>query len=264
MKHPIYHVNAFTGPAGTGNPAAICLLEQQQPDHWLQAVAAQMNLSETAFVLPMAHGYSLRWFTPDREVELCGHATLASAHVLRELGELKEGESVLFHTLSGELKARCEGALIALDFPVTEALACEAPSTLIEALGVTVLHSAKFGAKYLLELETQAALLAAKPDMNALRALPERGVCLTCRADSDEYDFISRYFAPWVGIDEDPVNGSSHCALAPYWAKKMNKVEFKARQASRRGGELRLALQDQRVAICGAATTVLSGHLTLR
>jgi len=261
MSISLYHVNAFSSDAFGGNPAAVCILSQLKADTWMQSVAAQMNLSETAFVFDNGQNISLRWFTPEREVDLCGHATLASAHVLWQYGYVAQGREIAFHSKSGVLTARQKDGLIELDFPAVEPKTVKAPAKLIEMLGISPIYTGKFGAKYLFELETEQQLLAVKPNMSELLTLAERGVSVTCADSSGQYDFVSRYFAPWVGIDEDPVNGSSHCALTPFWSQRLGKTRLTARQASARGGDLSLQLAGDRVKISGTATTVVSAQL---
>ncbi|EPJ44589.1 MAG: hypothetical protein OFPI_39620 [Osedax symbiont Rs2] len=261
MSIPLYHVNAFSSDAFGGNPAAVCILTQARTDDWMLSVAAQMNLSETAFVFDDGQSLSLRWFTPEREVELCGHATLASAHALWHYGYVAQGQKIVFQSRAGVLTAEQQLGLIQLDFPATAPKPVNAPAKLVEMLAISPIYTGKFGAKYLFEVETEQQLLAIKPNMTELLTLPERGVSVTCADSSGQYDFISRYFAPWVGIDEDPVNGSSHCALTPYWSQRLAKTNLTARQASVRGGDLSLQLVGGRVKISGAAVTVLAGQL---
>lgn len=259
----IYHVNAFSNQAFNGNPAAVCVLEKEMPNEWLSKVAAQMNLSETAFVLAQDTGFSLRWFTPVKEVDMCGHATLASAHVLWEQGIVDKQQAISFNTLSGELTAKLDNHYIELCFPRIDPITIEPPVTLISALGINPTYCAMFGEKHLFEIEDQEQLEQLAPDFSALKSIAGRGVSITCKSRDSQYDFISRYFAPWVGIDEDPANGSSHCALTPYWANYFNKRELSAYQASRRGGELRLVLEDEKVKMSGKAITVLKGELLI-
>jgi len=225
----------------------------------MQNVAAEMNLAETAFLYPQNDGYSLRWFTPSVEVALCGHATLASAHALWEKGYLKPGEQARFHTKSGLLTAAQLADWIELDFPATPNEPAEPPSQLLEALGVQPVYVGRNKFDYLLEVESEAVLRALNPNHSLLRQLPVRGVIVTSRAT--EFDFVSRFFAPGSGIDEDPVTGSSHCALTPYWSTKLGKTEMTAFQASKRGGVVKVRLQGNRVRLIGQAVTVLEGEL---
>jgi PhzF family phenazine biosynthesis protein len=260
MSIPIYQVDAFTRSPFKGNPAGVCLLDHARPDEWMQCVAMEMNLSETAFLLPEGEGYRLRWFTPAVEVDLCGHATLASAHVLAENGQLLPGDTTRFFSRSGQLTARlAENGLIELDFPAKLLEAAPAPAGLIEALGVEPVFVGKNVFDYLVEVASENEVVQANPDIALLKQVPARGVILTSR--SEQYDFISRFFAPQVGVAEDPVTGSAHCCLAPYWAEKLGKQELFAYQASRRGGELFLRVEGERVIIQGRAVTVICGTL---
>ena len=222
-----------------------------------------MNLAETAFLWRRDDGYDLRWFTPAIEVDLCGHATLASAHILWETGALGSTEQARFHTRSGLLTARRDGAWIEMDFPATPAEPIEAVPALNAALGVTPIFSGRTRFDYLLEVEPEATLRAIQPDIRALKALKVRGVIVTSRAGAGQYDFVSRFFAPGAGVDEDPVTGSAHCALAPYWSAKLGKTELLAYQASARGGVVRVRAAGARVHLGGQAVTVLSGELNV-
>jgi PhzF family phenazine biosynthesis protein len=260
MPIPIYQIDAFTSVPFKGNPAGVCLLQKSMPDEWMQCVAMEMNLSETAFLLPEGEGYRLRWFTPAVEVDLCGHATLASAHVLAETGQLLPGDKASFFTRSGLLTARSTGnGMIELNFPIKPLEPADPPAGLLEALGVTPVFVGKNIFDYLVEVESEREVRQAQPDFALLKQVPARGVILTSR--SQQYDFVSRFFAPQVGVAEDPVTGSAHCCLAPYWAEKLGKQEFHAYQASPRGGELHLQLEGQRVIIQGRAVTVIRGQL---
>jgi PhzF family phenazine biosynthesis protein len=261
MTLPIYQVDAFTDQLFHGNPAGVCLLDVPRPDAWLQAVAQEMNLSETAFLLPEGDGYRLRWFTPAVEVRLCGHATLSSAHILWSSGRVPASQTLRFQTLSGLLTARQEDGLIWLNFPSRPARAAEAPAGLLEALGVQPLFVGRSLEDYLVEVASEQEVLSCQPDFSALRAVPARGLILTSRPKDGRVDFVSRFFAPAVGVNEDPVTGSSHTVLAPYWADKLGKNELRAEQVSRRGGSLHLRLLSERVEIGGHAVTVLSGEL---
>ena len=261
---PIVVVDAFTAEPFKGNPAAVCLLAnpaQPRTDAWMQSLAAEMNLSETAFLLPNEDGFNLRWFTPTREVDLCGHATLASAHFLWESGVLTAGETARFHTRSGLLTATRADDWIELDFPTGAPREVETPSALQVALGEnTLLHVAQNRMDLLVEIASEANVRALQPNMERLASIDVRGVIVTAQS-STEYDFVSRCFYPRVGVPEDPVTGSAHTALAPYWAKKLGKQKLFAYQASIRGGELRLELQGDRVKISGQAVTVWRGTL---
>jgi PhzF family phenazine biosynthesis protein len=257
MSQTIYQVDAFTDRPFAGNPAGVCLLPKPAPDGWLQAVAREMNLSETAFLLPAADGYNLRWFTPAAEVELCGHATLASAHVLWETGALRPGEEARFHTLSGLLTAGRHGDWIHMDFPATPESPASPPAELAKALGATPTYVGKDVFDYLVEVESEEVLRSLQPDCTLLSRLPVRGVIVTARSSSPAYDFVSRFFAPAVGVSEDPVTGSAHCCLAPFWAARLGKTEMVASQISLRGGEVRIRLVGDRVILGGQAVTVM-------
>jgi len=257
----LYQVDAFTDRPFAGNPAAVCFLPGPAEPRWMQDVAREMNLSETAFLHPEDGGYRLRWFTPAVEVELCGHATLASAHVLWETGRLGAGETARFQTLSGLLTAERSGDWIELDFPARTAEPVEPPAGLLEALGAHPVFLGKSRYDYFLELPDEDAVRACAPDFQALRSLPVRGIIVTARGTSNPFDFISRFFAPGAGVDEDPVTGSAHCTLAPYWTSRLGKDELLAYQASARGGVVRVRVAGERVRLGGQAVTVLQGGL---
>lgn len=261
MTQILYQVDSFTDRPFTGNPAGVCLLPIAADEAWMQAVAGEMNLSETAFLVPQEDGFGLRWFTPAAEVELCGHATLASAHVLWETGTLKPDEQARFHTLSGLLTADRRGDWIEMDFPSTPGQAAEAPPGLVEALGVTPRYVGRNVFDYLVEVEDEAAVRSLEPDFTGLGKLPVRGVIVTARSAAPGFDFVSRFFAPAVGINEDPVTGSAHCCLAPFWAERLGKDRMTAFQASARGGTVRLELAGERVRLSGQAITVLRCEL---
>jgi PhzF family phenazine biosynthesis protein len=257
----IYQVDSFTDNPFSGNPAAVCITNGLQDEGWMQNVAREMNLSETAFLHKQAEGYNLRWFTPAVEIELCGHATLASAHILWELGLLKPGEQAIFHTLSGLLAAKQKGKWIEMDFPAKVAEQAIAPARLIEALGVEVKYVGKNQFDYLVEVESEDVVCNIKPDFGLLQTVAARGVIVTSLADSGEYDFVSRFFAPNVGVSEDPVTGSAHCCLSPFWSKRLGKDELVGYQASARGGVVRVRFGGERVYLGGQAVTVLRGEL---
>lgn len=258
----LVQVDAFTAEPFRGNPAAVCILDRERDATWMQAVATEMNLSETAYLLRQDDGYSLRWFTPAVEVALCGHATVASAHVLWTEG-LLDDDVARFHTKSGLLTATRAGDWIELDFPATpDTPEPTPPAGLLEALGVTsprYIGRNKFD--YIVEVGSEEELRALDPDHARLRTLPVRGVIVTSRGN--EHDFVSRFFAPGSGVDEDPVTGSAHCCLAPFWASRLGKNEFVAYQASKRGGLLRVRLAGDRVKMSGRAVTVLRGELVV-
>lgn len=261
MSIPLYQVDAFTSKAFRGNPAAVCLLRGPADAGWMQSVASEMNLSETAFLYKEEDGFRLRWFTPAAEVELCGHATLASAHILWETGILAHGKQARFHTLSGLLTAEQRDELIELNFPATPPVETDPPAGLAEALGVQPLYVGRSKFDYLVRIGSQADLRAMQPDMRQLKALPVRGVMVTAAGQPGKYDFVSRFFAPAVGVNEDPVTGSAHCCLAPYWMGLTGKSEMQAYQDSNRGGEVRVRVEGDRVALGGQAVTVLRGEL---
>lgn len=265
MSLPLFQVDAFTDRPFRGNPAAVCLLESPVADAWMQDVAAEMNLAETAFVWPEWDAFRLRWFTPRVEVDLCGHATLAAAHVLWETGRLAAGEAARFHTRSGLLTAAQDGRGIALDFPATPPLPVDTPPYLLDSLGVAsedVRYVGRSDFDVMVEIGGEPILRELDPDFATLKELPARGVIVTSAPDSGrDYDFVSRFFAPAVGIEEDPVTGSAHCCLGPYWAGKIGRNAFSALQASRREGRLRVVVRGDRVELTGNAVTVLRGEL---
>ncbi len=261
MPVRIVQVDAFTNRAFAGNPAAVCILPASPSDQWMRDVAREMNLAETAFLTPEDNGYRLRWFTPTVEVDLCGHATVASAHILWEEGHLPAGKQARFHTRSGLLLADQRGDWIELDFPATMAEPTEPPPNLLEALGTKAKFVGRSKFDYLIEVDSEQTVRALKPDHTSLRKLPVRGVIVTARSAAPEFDFVSRFFAPGSGIDEDPVTGSSHCALGPYWGSQLGKTELTAYQASARGGVVRIRLKGDRVILGGQAVTVLRGEL---
>ncbi len=262
VHHPVLVVDAFSAKPFHGNPAAVCLLEEPASEDWMQRVAAEMNLSETAFVAPASGGWHLRWFTPVAEVALCGHATLASAHVLWETGLLATSGEARFETrVSGCLTCRREEDWIAMDFPSRSATPVAAPAGLAEALGCPLAWVGRTADDYLVEVGSAETVRELAPNIAALAALPVRGVIVTARADHAPYDFLSRFFAPAVGVAEDPVTGSAHCALAPYWSGRLGRENLRGWQASRRGGEVRTRIQGDRVELRGQAVTVWEGML---
>jgi predicted PhzF superfamily epimerase YddE/YHI9 len=291
---PLFQVDAFTAQPFAGNPAAVCLLDEEADAGWMQRVAAEMNLSETAFLRPEGSGephgpggsggpqggppegrvpvdqaagdaaFGLRWFTPLAEVALCGHATLASAHVLWTEGRVPAGRPIRFRTLSGELRATGRDGAVELDFPATPPAPEDPPAGLLVALGeparsVRWVGRSRFD--YLLELGSEAAVRRLAPDFGRLREVSTRGVIATAASDADGFDYVSRFFAPAVGIDEDPVTGSAHCALGPFWAERLGRAELVGFQASRRGGVVRTRAAGDRVLLGGQAVTVLRGEL---
>lgn len=261
MGLAIFQVDTFTNKPFAGNPAAVCVLSKPGEAQWMQNVAKEMNLAETAFLHKQADGFNLRWFTPAIEVDLCGHATLASAHVLWEMGYLQPDEPARFHTRSGLLTASRKDEWIELNFPAKPEAASIPPPGLVEALGVTLKYVGKNQFDYLVEVDSEAALHNLQPDYTLLKTLPIRGVIVTSLADASEYDFISRFFAPGSGIDEDPVTGSAHCCLGPFWRDRLGKKEFVAYQASPRGGVVRVRCAGDRIHLGGQAVMVLRGEL---
>jgi PhzF family phenazine biosynthesis protein len=259
---PLYVVDAFTDKPFSGNPAGVCLLDRERPDDWMRLLAAEMRHSETAFLLPEADGYRLRWFTPVKEVDLCGHATLGSAHVLFETGRAAPGAEVRFYTRSGLLTACQKDGWIELNFPAREISPAEPPAGLLDALGIV---NPRFvgnnGLRYLVEIAGENELRGLTPDFPAIKATGVRAVGVTARSTDPQFDFVSRYFAPVIGIDEDPVTGSIHCLLGPYWSGRLGKTSFRAFQASARGGTLLVRLEGERVALSGQAVTVFSAQL---
>ncbi|MDP0499743.1 MAG: PhzF family phenazine biosynthesis protein [Verrucomicrobiota bacterium JB022] len=262
-RYPVYFVNAFTRELFGGNPAAVCPLEMWLPDRTLQAIAAQHNLSETTFFVGAGNRYHLRWFTPAKEVDLCGHATLAAVHVLR--GRQPETKRFIFDTRSGKLEAKVDDeGRTELNFPAYTGWE-EVGPTFLSRLGETgraVAVKSLGQPDLLIELENEAAVRAAVPVMAELTALPYRGLILT--APGERTDFVSRFFAPAFGVDEDPVCGSAHCLLTPYWAQKLGKTELTALQVSQRGGELFCRLEEDRVAIAGHSRLYAQGDIALR
>jgi predicted PhzF superfamily epimerase YddE/YHI9 len=261
MGLKIVQVDAFADRPFAGNPAAVCVLPAPRDDAWMQDVAREMNLAETAFLYAENAGYRLRWFTPAIEVALCGHATLASAHVLWEDGVLPRDRQARFHTRSGLLTADARGDWIELDFPATPAVAALAPAGLVAALGTAPRWVGRSQFDYLVELDSEAQVRGLSPDLTALQRIDARGIIVTSRATTNGYDFVSRFFAPQTGVPEDPVTGSAHCALAPFWSERLGRTAMTGYQASARGGVVRVRLSRDRVVLGGQAVTVLRGEL---
>lgn len=261
MGLTIFQVDAFTDKPFAGNPAAVCVLPEPRDARWMQSVAQEMNLSETAFLLKQVDGFNLRWFTPAMEVDLCGHATLASAHVLWESGHLKQTDQARFSTRSGLLTAERMGDWIELDFPAEPDAPATAPPDLAKALGVTPKYVGKNRLDYLVEVDCEATVRNLKPDFIMLGKIPTRGFIVTSLASSPGYDFVSRFFAPGAGINEDPVTGSAHCCLGPFWGRRIAKTALMAYQASPRGGIIQVRVSGKRVHLGGKAVTVLRGEL---
>lgn len=264
MAIPFLQIDAFTPVPFAGNPAAVVLVPAAADDAWMRHVAAEMNLSETAFLARRTDGYGLRWFTPSVEIDLCGHATLASAHALWQRGDLGPNDEARFHTRSGLLTATRRGDWIELDFPATPDEPAEAPPGLLEAIGAKAKYVGKSRFDYLVEVESEEVVRGLKPDHGRLRTLPVRGVIVTAIATTRDWDFVSRFFAPGSGIDEDPVTGSAHCCLTPYWSKKLGRTSFTARQLSKRGGTIETELVGERVRLRGQAVTVFKGEIVDR
>lgn len=261
MRVPIQLIDAFTSRAFAGNPAAVCLLTEWRSDRWLQQVAAEMNQAETAFLVREGQGFRLRWFTPVVEVDLCGHATLASAHLLWTSGVAGEEQALEFFTRSGKLVATRAGELIELDFPMLPEWPIEAPPELLRALGVSATYVGQSRHDVIVEVATEAEVRGAKPDFAALARLLSRGVILTARSRDPRFDFVSRFFAPAAGIPEDPVTGSAHCCLVAFWGPRLGKSAFRAFQASPRGGVVHARFAGDRAILGGQAVTTLRGEL---
>ncbi len=259
----IYQVDAFANQPFSGNPAAVCLLKQPLDDHVMQQIASEMNLSETAFLLEHSSGYNLRWFTPALEVDLCGHATLASAHILWESGLMDTTQTAQFHTRSGLLEAVKTSQGIELNFPSQPPREVDAPEILVNSLKITPEYCGYNGTDYLLVVAHDDVVHALSPDYQSMRKVGMRGVIVTAQSTKGHYDFVSRFFAPGAGIDEDPVTGSAHCCLGPYWSEQLQKTEMKALQASPRGGEVHVCMQGDRVLLTGNAVTVMEGELKI-
>jgi len=262
----LLQIDAFTDEPFAGNPAAVCLLDAPAEQEWMQKVAREMNLSETAFLYRKPDAFGLRWFTPAAEVELCGHATLASAHALWEEEVLDPGESALFDTLSGRLTATRHGDGIEMDFPAENPEPCEPLPGLLDSLGsVAPVALARSRFDILVEIADEAAVRALRPDYERLSAFPVRGVMVTARAGPDlaasGVDFVSRFFAPALGVNEDPVTGSAHCCLGPWWADRLGTDDLVGRQVSDRGGTVGVRVRSDRVLLAGRAVTVFKGEL---
>jgi len=259
MKIPIYHIDAFANRVFAGNPAAVCPLEEWLEDSVIQAIAQENNLSETAFFVPEEDGYRIRWFTPVAEVDLCGHATLAAAFVIFNYGDTSRSQ-ITFRSRSGKLTVVKERGLLSMDFPSQPPVPCAAPKELVDGLGKEPLE-VLCSEDYLAVFSSENDLIELNPDMGILRKVGLRGVIVT--AQGKRVDFVSRFFAPKLGVDEDPVTGSSHCALTPYWANKLNKKELHAHQVSQRGGELFCRDCGHRVIISGRAVKFMEGSITI-
>jgi PhzF family phenazine biosynthesis protein len=263
MKLPIYTVDAFTDKPFSGNPAAVCITEKPLDEELMKNIASEMNLSETAYLVKTKDGFNLRWFTPSAEVDLCGHATLASSHILWETGVCGKDEPISFHTKSGVLTAVNKGDVIEMDFPAIEQDVIDYPLELETALGIRPVYVGMTKWNYVVELENEGEVRGVEPNYDMLTALPGWGTIITAKADMKGYDFVSRFFAPEKGVKEDPVTGSAHCALGPFWQKRLEKNEFKAYQASQRGGTVGVRVEADRVFLSGNAVTVLKAEMNI-
>lgn len=266
MGQPVIQVDAFTSQPFAGNPAAVCVLAKPRDEQWMRRVASEMNLSETAFALrhPSEPEWLLRWFTPVAEVDLCGHATLATAHVLFEDGHATRDEAVHFSTRSGRLSVRSSGGWIEMDFPALPPQPTAAAPGLLEALGLDAgapVFVGRNDSDWIVAVPEPSRVRDLAPDLLRLAAIDARGVIVTAPSDDPRYDFVSRFFAPAVGVPEDPVTGSAHCCLAPFWAERLNRNELVGYQASARGGEIRVRHEGSRVMLTGQAVTVMRGEL---
>ncbi len=261
MKQEIFQVDAFTDKPFAGNPAAVCVLPEPATVRWMQQVANEMNLSETAFLVAQDDGYQLRWFTPQVEVELCGHATLASAHILWEQGFLPVDSPARFHTQSGLLSAVSQNGWIEMDFPAEPEKPTDFPEEVFNAFGAHAQYVGKNRFDYLVEFDSAEIVRNVVPNFSLLKDISGRGFMVTSRSDDEQYDFISRFFAPAAGVNEDPVTGSAHCCLGPYWTNKLGKNELTGYQASARGGVVKVRVGNERVYLGGQAVTVMRATL---
>ena len=255
-------VDAFSDRPFAGNPAAVVFLKEWKDNQWLQNVAMEMNLSDTAFLVANDNGFDLRWFTPNTEVDLCGHATLASAVVLAELGRFADGGRVIFSTGSGALEVERAGSLFLMNFPAFTAAPCQAPPGLLESLGEKALYIGRSKFDFLVEVESEKVIRSIAPNFNALTNVKCRGVVVTAKCDAGEFDFVSRFFAPAVGINEDPVTGSAHCVLGPYWSSRLGKSKMLGFQASSRGGAVHVEFRGERVMLGGRGVVFARGNIT--
>lgn len=261
MKMKIFQVDAFTDKPFTGNPAGVCILREAEDEEWMLNVAGEMNVSETAFLHPQEDGFNLRWFTPQVEVDLCGHATLASAHVLWEKNYLKKDQKAIFYTKSGVLTAQKSGKWIEMDFPAQPPEPVNPPINLIQALGVDPSYTGKTRFDYFIEVDSEDIVYNMQPNFSLLAEVDTRGFIITAKSSNLNYDFISRFYAPGAGINEDPVTGSAHCSLGPYWSEKLGKKDLTGYQASSRGGVVRVKVNRDRIILGGRAVTVLESEL---
>ncbi len=261
MKLTIYTADAFTDKPFGGNPAAVCITEKPLSEELMKNIAMEMNLSETAYLVKKDKGFRLRWFTPSAEVDLCGHATLASSHILFETSICSKDEPINFHTKSGILTSVYKNGAIEMDFPAIEQNEIDCPDELETALGAKPIYTGMTKWNYLVELENEKTVRSITPNLDMLQSLPGWGTIITARASMNGYDFVSRFFAPEKGVPEDPVTGSAHCVLGPYWQKRLGKNEFKAYQASQRGGSLVIRVEGDRVFLSGNAVTVMKAEV---
>ena len=261
MSTPLLHVDAFAEAPFRGNPAAVCLLDGARSAGWMQALAAELNLPATVFIEPAADGSAVRWFSPAAELTLCGHGTLAAAHALWETARLPRAATARFATRSGVLSAVSRDGWITIDLPAETAVPASPPLELLDALGTKARWVGRNRLDWVIEVDDEAVVRALAPDLVALAAVDTRGVAVTARATTPDADFVSRFFAPRVGIPEDAVTGSAHCCLAPLWAARLGRSELTARQLSTRGGVVRARVDRDRVALSGQAITVLRGAL---
>lgn len=263
MGIPLFQVDSFTSKPFAGNPAGVCLLDgESRDDDWMQSLAAEMNLAETAFVSRREDdGYDLRWFTPLAEVDLCGHATLASAHILWSTKRHPIAQQIDFETRSGRLVTSTHGSEIKMDFPAQPSKPADPPAGLLDAMGVSPICVEQNKTDFLLQVEDESTLMGIQPDYRRLGMIDARGIIVTCRSQEEGYDFKSRFFAPAVGVNEDPVTGSAHCCLAPFWKARLGKDTLTGYQASPRGGIVRVANVDDRVHLFGHAVTVFNAEL---
>lgn len=258
---PYFVVDAFTNRPFAGNPAGVVILEEWKDDKWLQNVAMEVNLSDTAFLVANDHGFDLRWFTPSSEVDLCGHATLASAVVLADLQKLADKGGVTFSTRSGDLTIERCGSFFLMDFPALDTAPCEPPPGLLESLNEKPLCIGRSKFDLLIEFKCEKMIRSIKPDLNALAGVNCRGVIVSAKSDDRRFDFVSRFFAPAIGINEDPVTGSAHCVLAPYWRSRLGKSKMAGFQASSRGGVVQVELRGDRVILGGEGVIFARGNI---
>jgi PhzF family phenazine biosynthesis protein len=262
MTVPIYQVDAFASGPLAGNPAVVCLLTHEQPDEWMQSLAAAREVSETAFLLPIKGGYQARFFSPLTEIPLCGHATLAAAHVAWERGLWPQDSPIVFHCADGVVTTSRRGGVIWLDFPREEIEPAPAPPGLQEALGAPLRCVGRTPRRHVLEADREETIRGVRPDFDALkRCCPDRGIVVTSASSDPCYDFVSRYFAPSFGVNEDPVCGTAHCCLGPFWQERHGRSEMVARQVSPRGGVVRVRIDSDRVHLGGTAVTVSASEV---